>query len=341
MKRRGGGGISGIKKPEKKENKQYFADQPDTEFEAYRRRNDRRLADKDLYKKRPIDRDKAVDPQKFRNDGYGADETDVTVDGMVWRKQKKPGMTGKTKAAIIFVAAVLLFGMGYFCFRFMRVEHIDVDGASNNEDSVTVIGLSGIETGTHIFSVDQKKAEEGINSDPYFVYESFEYVFPNSVTLHVKKRNIAAAFEYVGKLILIDENGYALDKINGNSKLNVPQLFGLGSVAFESGYEIRLDTPERLTALKNLLKAINSSSLKGTIKSIDMSDMKNVILTNGNGMKINIGEDADYDVKARFAASVIKRLQMEGKTTGTLDARSKARISYYEEGSDKSRDIIS
>lgn len=290
-----------------------------------------------------MDRDKAVSAKRMRESGDLAKKKNrEVVDEVIWRKNKKAGkkkVPAKKRLTVLFIAVVLLFGIGYFCFQYMRVENIAVDGVEG-EDAQNVIALSGLIQGTHIFNVDREKAKEQIDAEPYYEYRSIEYDFPNSVVIHVNKRRVSGAFEHNGRYVLIDENGIALGKQNIKTALKVPVLYGLGTVTYEIGYEIRVDDTEKQGFMTALLAALNDSTLAGTIRSVDFTNKNNAVMVNDAGMKIEVGEEKDVADKIKFASKVLERLKKEGKTKGRLDASSKARISYFEEGSDVSKDII-
>ena len=78
--------------------------------------------------------------------------------------KKRRRMSGRG-VVILLLTIVLLGGLGFLGYKYIRAEQIIVRG-NQKLSSEYIIGLSGIKTGTHVFNVNKDLAKAGVEAGP-------------------------------------------------------------------------------------------------------------------------------------------------------------------------------
>ena len=227
------------------------------------------------------------------------------------------------RGAIILLSAILLVGiLGFLGYQFVRAEEIDVRGSESFEDSY-VISLSGIKSGVHIFNVDKKAAAAAIAQDPHLILQNIEYTFPNKITLVVTERKEAACFEFLGTYVITDSAGVILGHVEGKEQpQNLPIIRGINVTEFALGAKIRTDDTYKQNIMTILLERTEEYQLTGQVKEIDLSDTNSVTLGLANGMKVIFGQADQMQEKLAWLQNILKELEAQGKSGGTIDLSS-------------------
>ena len=228
-----------------------------------------------------------------------------------------------TRGAVLLLFIIASLGiLGFLGYQFIRADEIAVRGNESFEDSY-VIALSGIQSGTHIFNVDQRAAAAGIAQDPHLVLQKIEYTFPNKITLVVTERKDAACFEFLGTYVLTDSEGIILGHIQGEEKPeNLPVIRGISVTEFALGAKIRTDDTYKQSIMTILLENMQSYQLTERIWEIDLQDTNSIIFQLSNGMKVNLGQADQMEEKMAWLHNILEELEAQGLSGGTIDLSS-------------------
>ena len=238
-------------------------------------------------------------------------------------KEPAPRKRHSKKAAALLISMIVLIGVvGFLGYQFIRADEISVRGAESFDASY-VIALSGIRSGTHIFRVDKRAAAAGVAQDPHLVLENIEYVFPNKITLVVSERKEAACFEFMGTYVITDYSGIILGHVDSSEQpQNLPVIRGINVTEFALGAKIRTDDTFKQSIMTILLENTTAYQLTDLVREVDLTDTNNITLGLSNGMQVIFGQADQIEEKLAWLQNILKELENQGKTGGTIDLSS-------------------
>ena len=188
---------------------------------------------------------------------------------------------------------------------------------SDNE----IITISNIKMGNNIFKEDLSKSQELIISAPYIKNAAIARKFPGEVIIYIRERQKKAYIDYVGSYVCIDEEGYMLESIKKEEKIDhLPIITGITPrdivKGFELGQLIDADDPIKIQRITNIFSLISKNELVLNIHSIDVSDKDNVNVTIDNGTKtIKFGDLSNMNAKIVYLKEILEHTKDK---TGTI-----------------------
>lgn len=238
-------------------------------------------------------------------------------------KEPAPRKRHSKKAAALLLSMIVLVGIvGFLGYQFIRADEIEVRGAESFDASY-VIALSGIRSGTHIFRVDKRAAAAGIAQDPHLVLQNIEYVFPNKITLVVTERKEAACFEFMGTYVITDYSGIILGHVESSEQpQHLPVIRGINVTEFALGAKIRTDDTFKQNIMIILLENTTAYQLTDLVREVDLTDTNSITLGLSNGMRVIFGQADQIEEKLAWLQNILKELESQGKTGGTIDLSS-------------------
>ena len=238
-------------------------------------------------------------------------------------KEPAPRKRHSKKAAALLLSMIVLVGIvGFLGYQFIRADEIEVRGAESFDASY-VIALSGIRSGTHIFRVDKRAAAAGIAQDPHLVLQNIEYVFPNKITLVVTERKEAACFEFMGTYVITDYSGIILGHVESSEQpQHLPVIRGINVTEFALGAKIRTDDTFKQNIMTILLENTTAYQLTDLVREVDLTDTNSITLGLSNGMRVIFGQADQIEEKLAWLQNILKELESQGKTGGTIDLSS-------------------
>ena len=234
--------------------------------------------------------------------------------------KKRRRMSGRG-VVILLLTIVLLGGLGFLGYKYIRAEQIIVRG-NQKLSSEYIIGLSGIKTGTHVFNVNKDLAKAGVEADPYLTLEGIEYTFPNTITLVVSERQGTACFEFRGAYVVTDSTGFILESCMEKDRPDLPIIEGINVTEFALGAKIRTDDTYKQDIMTTLLETFAQYNMTDKIARINLEDVNSITLVLKNGMNANFGQADKIEEKLAWLANILPVLESEGKTGGTIDISS-------------------
>ena len=234
-------------------------------------------------------------------------------------------------ALFLLLAVALMLCMTVF----FRVESISVTGCTlYSEDEVIATG--GISRGDNLLRLHCSEIAGRVREKyPYFETVSVRRVLPDGVKIIVTEASEYAALRgQDGTYTVLSRSGRALrcgvaacpaglipaDGFNLVS--DVKSKGGDTTVPLVAGAQLTESENERYEALKELLDALEDSSLTGKVNVIDLSDVLDIRLLFDGRLAIYVGGGTDLDYKLRFAALAIEK-DVTDETVGTLDVSQK------------------
>lgn len=127
-------------------------------------------------------------------------------------KKRKRRRGGFRWMRIIFVCLVcMIIGFGISQSSLFHVKNIEVVGNSRI-DSELIIDLSGITEGQHMYSFRAGRAETMIATNPWVDTVEVSRSLSGTVTISITERTATAAVVAGDGVLIVDKNGYVLQK---------------------------------------------------------------------------------------------------------------------------------
>jgi len=130
----------------------------------------------------------------------------------------------------LFVGAI--WGLYQLVFErsIFIVKHVEVEGPLQHVADGTVRELSGIKMGANIFSVDLKKVEKALESDPWVKEVAVARKIPSTIYIYVNEHQPYAILSG-DSLQLVDRNGIVFKDLEGADEKDLPVITGVSSEA--------------------------------------------------------------------------------------------------------------
>lgn len=117
---------------------------------------------------------------------------------------------------IALIAVFLLCHLVLFKIRSIEVT-IDFNDRTNPTGEVRIdedalLAACGLKGNVNYFFLNEESIKNKINEDPVLDCISVEKQFPSKLVIHVKQRQKIACIEAFGRMFVVDEDGFILDK---------------------------------------------------------------------------------------------------------------------------------
>jgi len=213
---------------------------------------------------------------------------------------------------IMFVAIFVL--ILFLMSPVFSIRKIEVTGNSGLEDDV-IVAASKISKGDNIFSIDVDKAIEGICAQDRINSATLTRKLPSKIVIDVLEETECSYLKIKNEYVGIDPNCRVL-VITPKMIAQAPLVSGIKVKDATTGQFLRIESSsgEKKGELvsKILTEAKNQDIIKN-IKSVDVSDVKDIHLTLTSDILVNLGEDgkeADnrIEYKIAYLKAIIPRL---------------------------------
>ena len=207
-------------------------------------------------------------------------------------------------AAAAVIWAVLYYGV-------FAVRGVIVSGNST-VSAEEVIRLSGIRTGTPIFSVNSAEVERQLSRNPVLKFRYLEKQMPGTVILSVREREACCWMTWNGILYTMDKQRVVLSETEDISKQpeNLVCVSGLkiraGALV---GQTLVLESAEQQTAFSNLFLEMKVLGCTALIGEADLSNLSSLLLTTRDGFTVALGDTSNIHAKLRAMLLTREELQ--------------------------------
>jgi len=239
-------------------------------------------------------------------------------------RRRKKNSGGAVFAIVLLAVAIvcaLLVLRGLFVVR-----NVVIDGETTTTET-EIIRMSQIEMGGAIFSVDDARIKQNLESSGMIALDSVEVKYPNAVILHVRERTRDAMVLNGGQIVVLDSDGYVIEVCR-----SMPENSGVFVSGLEgTGYRVggRIKAPEKkLEALKIITEAVRTQNAAEYISEVNMDDLLNLWIVTRTGIRVELGDVENMEGKILWLRSAVNDLEQRGSTTGTLDVSSGSKADY-------------
>ena len=234
--------------------------------------------------------------------------------------------------SIMAVVAALILGMSVF----FKVKTITVAGAETYS-TWAVQEASGIKEGDNLLTFSKTRARAKILANMAYVDSvRIGIKLPDTVIIYVEELDVAYAIKSGdGDWWLMNSSGKVVEQITQRQADNYTQVLGvtldspqptrqgvameLPAETSESGelIPVTVTGAQRLATALEILKALEDNDIVGDAKSVDVTQLNEIMLWYGSRYEVHLGDNTKMDYKIACMNDAI--LQMSDYQTGILD----------------------
>lgn len=205
--------------------------------------------------------------------------------------------------------------------RIFVVREIVVTGNSMRSDA-QIAGQSGIRLGMSIFSVTYEMVSGNLSADNYVELVDVLTEMPDTVILEVRERTPSAAINCAGVIMLIDKDGYILERMSSLPGGNIIIVNGMDVAVSAQGKTIESRTAGQLRVMREILAALESAGMNELVSEVNVEDQDNLYLISNTGIQVLLGDSEQLNDKLAWMRAVLEVLTQDGETRGVLDVSS-------------------
>ena len=236
------------------------------------------------------------------------------------------------------VVVALVLGVSVF----FKVETITVSGAKVY-DTATVVDASGIKAGDSLLTFSRPRAGALIKANLAYVDTvRFGIKLPGTVNIIIEEDQVVYAIRDQDQAWwLMNSDGRVVEQTTGNKAASHTQITGvtlespepntIGKATENVSTEtypaddenagqlvpVVQTNAQRLTAVLQILKALEDNDIVGSAASVDVTRLEDIILWYGTRYQVNFGDNSNLEYKVACMNDVI--LQMSDYQSGILD----------------------
>lgn len=235
---------------------------------------------------------------------------------------RKKTSAQKRSGRFLVMLAVLAVLVLLVRSRIFVVREIEVAGNLIRQDA-EIAGLSGIRLGMSIFSVDKEELNRNISADNYVELQEVNIQLPDTVTIRVRERTPCAAVNSAGVIMLVDREGYILERLTYLP--DIPGVVVVSGIDVSVGAQSRMigsGTAGQMAVMQKLLSALQASGVQKLVSELNVADQNNLYLVSESGIQILLGDEERLDEKLLWMKAVLEELTGRGVMSGVLDVSS-------------------
>jgi len=204
---------------------------------------------------------------------------------------------------------LLMVSALYFLFH-SEIFNIDSFSVKGNDllSREEIIETAGAKKGTNIFNVNLREMEEKIELHPVIKNAEVKRVFPNSLSIEVQEHKPSAVIAARGGFMLLDKEGYLIEKVEKISHIDLPVI---------TGVDVKKNVvPGDIISNKKLDPALKvlASTEPDDLRFAAEIDVKNPVCINlytYSGIKIILGDAEKIGEKIETAKKILSQLDRQ------------------------------
>lgn len=236
------------------------------------------------------------------------------------KEKPRPGRAGPLYVGIMAFLSVLCLILA--CTVFFRVENIETEGIARYSRE-EILAASGVEVGANLIFTPADQVENRVQKAlPYVDTIEVKKRFPTTLRLEIieaqpvavisgamliqpneeqQRENMEPTVEPTGELWIMDEKGTLLEQTDETGAAEYIKVTGLMAMNPAQGESIQVQSGDqgRLTALLNLLQALERYDMTGQITAIDATLGTEIAMVYEGRVTVKMLNTTDFDRKMR------------------------------------------
>lgn len=247
------------------------------------------------------------------------------------RKRKKAAR--QTLVMSILVVGVLSALIVLACSQVFVVRDVMVVGNRNllREEVVT---QSGVQIGDNLLSISNQKLRHALEQNRYIQYQSYEFDYRGTLTLHIQERLGMAVVYDLGYYYVLDEQGMVLECAGSAYPAGVagPKVSGLNlspNSRVTVGEKLPVYDVGQLEAMEAVISELESTNLLGRTSELSVKNTDNIYILTAEGTKIELGDTGSLRTKLLIGCEVLSVREDEGDLQGAKIDVSNGKNAHY------------
>lgn len=228
---------------------------------------------------------------------------------------------------MVLALAALAIIFGLLVRLLFVVRNVEIVGDTGSYSADSIVRIANVGFGESIFRVDEEQIAARINSTGSLSAQKVRLRYPDTVEIEVKQRRRVAMALHMGKIHVLDAQGYVVESLSQVPNEDLIYVSGMRVQGHDRGEQIRADE-EQLQAYQASIGAILRQSAGMYISELKMDDAQEICIITRTGVSVELGNSENMDNKIAWMKSAVADLERRGETGGTLDVRSGARADY-------------
>lgn len=226
----------------------------------------------------------------------------------------------KKRRLTFVISAIALFAFLIFLLAYLpRIHHVQLEGVTRIAVS-DFLNMTGIHYGEHILSLKEERIREQLASNPYYMLETSEYIFPDTLKITLVERSNDACLRFLDQDIVISRDSTVLDMGASGSFPDMLRLQGISVTGYQIGEPLGVQDDYQLETTKVLLALLYESDYRTDYEIVDISNPLDIKLLSRNRITVRLGQLEDIDTKLFRSARILRQLAAEGVVGGIVDA---------------------
>ena len=143
--------------------------------------------------------------------------------------------------------------------------------------------------------------------------------YPSTVKLTIRERKACAAVNCAGVILVVDEEGYILERLSSAPDSDVIIVSGLDVSVNAQGKMIESAKPWQMQGMQAVLGVLTERDMLSLMSELNVADRYNIYLVSRTGVQIILGDRENLSDKMVWAKTVLEKLTQEGVMRGVLD----------------------
>ncbi|MGI6550277.1 MAG: cell division protein FtsQ/DivIB [Syntrophomonadales bacterium] len=227
------------------------------------------------------------------------------------RKQRKRS----GRSIVMFLVLCLGLVAAFYYFLHSSVFFIEKITVTGNQAVPTqeIITFAGISTGKNIFEFNLKASQKAIEVIPRIKQATISRHFPNRVEIRVVERKPWAYVIHTGSVLLIDNEGICLDKLDTMGETGLPVIsIAKMTQEVQKGQQVNKTAIELVRGIADALP----SDLLEEVSEFHYSDLGQVVVFTLDGTEVRLGGKDRIDEKISLWRRVIAMQEEKDSQVG-------------------------
>lgn len=211
-------------------------------------------------------------------------------------------LTNKKMLIFLITGVSILALISFFVSPFFKVKHLKVAQLKYLEDNEIKEKITGI-LNKNIWLISKLEIKNILLKNNYIEDAAIVKKYPDTILIKIEERNPTAKINNNGKYLVFNENGYILEEVDINKKVDLPLIKGVG-YSFNKN---KIEFPPLFAEIIQALQLIARERRK-MLKNINYEN-EEIIINLYSEVKVYIGEGSQLQEKFELLDSILERIK--------------------------------